>query len=92
MESKGEFCRFVLGEMNGCVLRGMIQERKKLIILEKIVTQCVMSLKKLEETGCGAHVYRCGPFTWWQKPGKFSCSSCVIMWMVQTGSLFFFSI
>lgn len=28
MESKGEFCGFVLGEMNGCVLRGMIQERK----------------------------------------------------------------
>lgn len=62
LESKGEFCWFVLGEMNGRVLRGVIQEREKLMILEKVVIQCVMSLKKPEETGFRAHAYRCGPF------------------------------
>lgn len=39
VESKGEFCLFVLGEMNDCILRRMVQERNKLMMLEKVETQ-----------------------------------------------------
>ena len=38
---KESFDDFALGEMNCCVLKGIIQEREKLIIVEKAVTQCV---------------------------------------------------
>ena len=46
--------------MNCCVLKRIIQEREKLIIVEKVMTQCVKSLKKPEEPGCRAHPYKRG--------------------------------
>ena len=38
---KESFDDFALGEMNCCVLKEIIEEREKLIIVEKAVTQCV---------------------------------------------------